>query len=241
MRMDDLTHRYCFPEISVARRPFGVSNFRDADAFEALVAVEDFEYLKSGHPVPPRVADLVDLAVAVSAADRLSICKDDAPNVIEVALPVRDPGLFGDAATSKLLADVLYWYTGDHWRFCFSQHSAFRRGSELQECLPLDGQNSTVEVALWSGGLDALAGLYNRLLLSPEASFTLLGTGSSNIVHRGQKETILAVARVPAFAGRTKLVRIPIRVTGTISRHKNPELRAARVRVPPPRCRVCLS
>lgn len=224
--MDDLTHRYCFPEISTTRRSFGVNNYRDADAFEALVAVEDLEYLKSGHPVPPRVADLVDLAVAVSAADRLSICKDDAPNVIEVALPVRDPGLFGNAATSKLLADVLYWYTGDHWRFCFSQHSAFRRGAELQECFPLDDRKSAVEVALWSGGLDALAGLYNRLLLLPETSFTLLGTGSSNIVHRGQKETILAMSQVLAFAGRTRLVRVPIKVTGTISRPKSPELRA---------------
>ena len=226
MRIDNPTHRYCFPEIGVAGRPFEVNNYRDADAFRAFVAVEDIEFLKSGHPIPSHVADIVDLAVAVSAADRLSVCKDDAPNVIEIVLPIRDPGLFGDAAMSKLLADVLYWYTGDHWRFSFSRHSTFRRGSELQECLPLNGLASPVEVALWSGGLDALAGLYNRLLLSPATSFTLLGTGSSNIVHHGQKETILAVARVPAFAGRTKLVRIPIRVTGTISRPKNPELRA---------------
>lgn len=225
--MDGLNYKYRFPNINEVEQPFVMVTSKDEENFQASIAVDDFEYLKSGRSMPANVADVIDLAVAVSAADRLSVCKDDDPNLIEVELPVRNPELLNASNVTELLKNILNWYTGDHWRFSFSARGSLRRRAELQQCLSLDfSQRGPAEVALWSGGLDALSGLYNRLLASSENRYILLGTGSSNIVHNGQKHTALSVERVKAFTGRTKLVRVPVKVLGTKDRPKNSALRA---------------
>jgi len=224
--MNSFTYSYRFSDINDSSRYFAVDNYRDSESYQACIAVDDREFLKTGRTIPANAADIVDFAVAVAAADRLSISKDDTRNSIHVVLPVRNPEAFSNSRTSKLISDILYWYTGDYWYFSFTKHSGLRRSSESQECLPFDLAHTPREVALWSGGLDALAGLYNRLNQFPETHFTLLGTGSSNIVHNNQKETIVAVERVATFLGRTKLIRIPIKITQTIEHQKNRQLRA---------------
>jgi hypothetical protein len=87
--------------------------------------------------VPAEIADLVDLAVTVQMADRMSIRQEDFPCQIHIVLPVRHPEIFDQPHITKCLQDVLYWYTGDYWLFKFKRRSTHGRRAELQNCILL--------------------------------------------------------------------------------------------------------
>ncbi len=55
------------------------------------------------------------------------------------------------------------------------------RLTELQMCMPFADPVQPVKVALWSGGLDSLAGLYNQLLAESTTKYTLFGTGANHV------------------------------------------------------------
>lgn len=166
---------------------------------------------------PAIVADLVDLAVAIHASDRLAPHNlSGKPRRLHVDLPVRHPELLNAGLFRTKLEDLLEWATGSQWIFDFQRRIASGRLVE-QQVLPIAPRGC--EVALWSGGLDALAGLYTRLQTIPEKSFMLFGTGSNDIVYARQGEVAENVQ--PFFPGRFNLFRVPIRFDNSGSQHKN--------------------
>jgi hypothetical protein len=119
----------------------------------------------------------------------------------------------------------LHWFTGDHWSFDFARQTHGGRTAELQTTMPLtDDRSKPLEVALWSGGLDSLAGLCNRLLAEPSGSYLLLGTGSNTILHSTQQQ--VAVGLREKFPGRVRLVQIPIRLDESAALRKAPSQRS---------------
>jgi hypothetical protein len=80
------------------------------------------------------------------------------------------------------------------------------------------------EVTLWSGGLDALAGLYTRLKENPEISFMLFGTGSNDNAYARQEQVFQALQ--PSFPNRLNLCRAPIRFSESNLHTKNKISRA---------------
>jgi 7-cyano-7-deazaguanine synthase in queuosine biosynthesis len=80
------------------------------------------------------------------------------------------------------------------------------------------------EVALWSGGLDALAGVYTRLKSFPERSFPLFGTGSNDNTFARQQKVFRALN--PLFPNRLELCRAPIRFSKSNHQQKNKLSRA---------------
>jgi hypothetical protein len=171
---------------------------------------------------PAIVADLVDLAVAIHASDRLACYSlHRKQRRLQVMLPVRHPELLSAEPFQTKLEQLLDWATGSEWVFDFQRRIAPERLVEHQS-LPIAPQGC--EVALWSGGLDALAGLYTRLRMYPEKPFVLFGTGSNNSVYARQERVAKAVQSI--FPGSCHLFRVPIRFHDSDMQHKNKRSRA---------------
>ncbi|GEM_PF-2113259 len=113
--------------------------------------------------IPSLHADLIDLAIAVHVADRFAIGRADLPRRLRVQLPLRNRELFDRPTVVEKLREILLWYTDDQWEFVFTSRQASGRIAERQGCLALGEQPRSTEVALWSGGLDSLAGLIQRM------------------------------------------------------------------------------
>jgi hypothetical protein len=192
-----------------AERPFGVSLDDTELARLALAAV------------PPAAADLLDLAVAVYAADRLAPYHlSRGYRRVRVRLPLRDPDSF--EAAHDVLEELLEWTTGSHWTFAFPRRTAPLRVAERASALPFP--RSPVEVALWSGGLDALAGLDARVRQDADTRFVLVGVGGSDVM-LGRQRTVYDALGGDS-ARRASLARLPIHLSGLAGYPKNKLSRA---------------
>jgi hypothetical protein len=140
-----------------------------------------------GDVVPAECADLVDVAIAVYVADRL--CRRHprtAPRAeplwqrrMHVEVPMREPERWRDGLGGPL-ARLLSFLTDDVWTFTFVPRSgASARPSESQRSLFLEPPPSPASAALFSGGLDSLAGLVARLVEHP-AETVILFCGRTN-------------------------------------------------------------
>jgi hypothetical protein len=188
------------------------------------IALDDREFkLRVKREFPSVVADLIDLAVAIHFSDRLVIqdlCKEQAR--IHVVLPVRHPEIMNTESFQFQLRSLLEWATGSRWIFDFSKRSNVERF--VVEHPSLLAPTQDCEVAMWSGGLDAFAGLYQRLRTYPEKSFVLFGTGGNDNVHKLQKDTEKQIRAI--FPGRCHLYRVPIRFCDSNAVRKNKITRA---------------
>jgi hypothetical protein len=190
---------------------------------EISIFDQDFKY-RSIQEFPSIIADLIDLSVAIHASDRLSEQKlDQGQTYINVILPVQNFEHMNATRFQEKLADLLEWATGSRWSFTFKKRDLAERIIEQQQVLPITIPQDC-EISLWSGGLDALAGLYTRLKNDPERSFLLFGTGSSDTVYKRQKVVFNALNEL--FPNRLYLCRVPIRFSGSNSFKKNKISRA---------------
>jgi len=178
---------------------------RHGETSSFRVKVDDSQ-LRYQSTTPPQVADLVDLASAIYVADRLSIRKKDCKRYIQVELPVRHRELFQKLSLMELLKNVLYFYTEDNWSFEFQERKGQRRLAEDRGALTLG--NEEREVALWSGGLDSLAGLWTQITKSPQKQFTLFGTGSSDFILKKQQEIADLVRKT--WSKSINLIQVPL-------------------------------
>ena len=159
----------------------------------------------------PAAIDLLDLAAAIYAADRLGrhTLEGVRPHV-HLTLPVRAPQALREH--EPLLQEILDWLTGSDWTFSFSQRSGLPRKSEVGPLrIPFPVENT--ECALWSGGLDALAGLYERASADDARRFLLIGTGANTQALGRQQDVFAGLHAV--LLRRVSLVRIPIHPRGT--------------------------
>lgn len=218
-------YTYTFSDIGEKAGSVQVDNHRQTAKYWSQIAVKDQQLLSVGyHRVSAEVADLIDIAVAVYTADRLSKRHREQPCHIQLVVPVRCPEIFNRAPIIEELQDVLYGFTEDHWYFSFTKRIAYGRWSELQMSMILpDEPNRYTEIALWSGGLDSLAGLYNRLFTNAQASYVLLGTGGSTYIQGVQQRVANSVNK--GFPHSTQLVQIPIQLSRTADLPTNRDMR----------------
>ncbi len=213
--MSELDYVYRFDDIMQKQSLLQFANLRKNEQHDVYVKVNDSQLLlKRHHQMPAEIADLVDLAVTVYIADRLSIQENGISRNIHIILPVRHPEILNSSPVVEHLQEILYWYTSDHWSFEFTLRNRYGRPAELQMCMPLiDSSNNPVEVALWSGGLDSLAGLQNRLLANPSMHYLLFGTGANNFVHYTQQRVAEAIGN--KFPGCTTLIQLLVQLDET--------------------------
>ncbi|NJK29339.1 MAG: hypothetical protein HC940_03875 [Acaryochloris sp. SU_5_25] len=189
------------------------------------IAVDDSEFsCRVQKEFPSVIADLIDLAIAIHAADRLTFQSlRQQQNRIHVVLPVRHPEILNKSSFQDNLFSLLEWATGSRWAFEFSKRVDLGRAVEQQPLLT-SADPYVSEVALWSGGLDALAGLYTRLQENPVISFMLFGTGSNDNAFARQEQVFQVLK--PSFPNRLNLCRTPIRFSESNLHTKNKISRA---------------
>ena len=113
--------------------------------------------------LPGNAADLLDLALAIYAADRSSQRDFKQQNTgqrrIVVRLGLRNPDLWTAPGTASRLQEFLYWLSGDEWSFRLDERRAVQTPAECGAFLFKIPPEPPVSVSLFSGGLDSLAGL----------------------------------------------------------------------------------
>jgi hypothetical protein len=189
------------------------------------IGVDDSEFrYRIQKEFPSIIADIIDLAVAIHAPDRLVFQSlRQQQTRINVVLPVRHPEILNKSSIQDKLTSLLEWATGSRWIFEFSKRVDLGRDFEQQSSIESTSPYVD-EVALWSGGLDALAGLYTRLKKNSETSFMLFGTGSNENALARQEQVFQALK--PSFPNRLNLCRVPIRFSESNSHTKNKISRA---------------
>lgn len=140
--------------------------------------------------VPREMSDLLDVAVAVYLADRLA--RRHVPGNryehhwrrgMHVKVPVRDVPLWRSARVTDALERALGYLTEDAWSFEFVQRPPNRgRVSEgVHYLFPPDLENPIL-VALFSGGLDSLAGFAKDLETHRSGGIVLVSANTNRNV-----------------------------------------------------------
>jgi Queuosine biosynthesis protein QueC len=183
------------------------------------LTIDDSEFgCRVQQEFPSIIADLIDLAVAIHAADRLTFQNFRQEQTrICVVLPVRHPERLSATPFQDKLSSLLEWATGSRWLFDFSKR--LDSGRIIEQPLLSSTDSYVGEVTLWSGGLDALAGLYTRLKANHEKSFMLFGTGSNDNALDRQNKVFKALQH--SFSDRLNLCQVPIRFSESSLHQKN--------------------
>jgi 7-cyano-7-deazaguanine synthase in queuosine biosynthesis len=190
------------------------------------VEIEDSSVWNQGFSCNSSIsADMLDLALAIHAIDRIVPRPQNKSLSFYVELPVRVLDVFERNDVKNLLTETLRWYTEDNWHFEFSKRAILGRQKEIQYRFPTETSfTENADFVLWSGGLDSLAGLYTQLNNNPESNYVLVGTGSNTQVHTKQNELAKKIERF--FPKRTLLKQVPYSWSNTPSSEKNVYQRA---------------
>ena len=218
-------YTFCFSPVLNSNGFVRFINHSKLEENTICLTVNDKEFKYRVHrEFPSVIADLIDLAVVVHTCDRLTV-QDlrREQTCIHVMLPVRHPELLSTEPFYTKLQDLLEWATGSKWVFDFQKRTVSGRSVEQQSIL-LATVPEGCEVALWSGGLDALAGLYTRLQTIDTVPFMLFGTGSNSSVYARQEKVFQAIRQ--SFPTRLHLCRVSINFSNSKPLRKNPITRA---------------
>ena len=132
----------------------------------------------------PRIADLLDLVMAIYAADRQSRRDFKEANTgqrsIHVCVGVRDLQFWTESRIAQKFKDFLYWLSEDVWSFDFGRRQGAPTLAESERFLFRFSPDPPVTVSLFSGGLDSLAGLAAHARESPGNSYFLVSGYTQN-------------------------------------------------------------
>jgi hypothetical protein len=167
-----------------------------------------------GKGLPPIFEDLINLAVMAYVADRAIRRRrpeGEAGSLLwqrdlELHVPVTDPARWNNAEIGDLLSDALGCLTEDRWKFHFLPREIKREPLQRVLFPPVD----PVRVALFSGGLDSLAGL--ALDLDKEQDGTVYGvTCATSSRLLGKQRKIVRVLRKKS-SNRLVPIVIPVKL-----------------------------
>ncbi len=195
-----MTHKTLNRKISEVHR-FDFDDGSVAGELEKYYWVNDTQLSGAfGSNLPPRFADLVDLAMAVYHADRRAQRVRN-PLVLtgqrdlRIKLPLRDLTFWNKREVTDRLTNLLYWFTEDQWTFTFVPRRGTPRLAETKTYLFPLSVNPPAAVVLFSGGLDSLAGLCTQLEKSPDHSFVLLSGWTHNRMDHIQRNLVKGLRR----------------------------------------------
>jgi hypothetical protein len=138
-----------------------------------------------------QVADLVDIASAISWADRkyrrtrsYGVFGNSLGwmRTFHIKLGVREPDLWNSTPVKSFLESYLRWHTEDTWDLQFVRLGGIRRPSDVAVQTALfkaPPENATV--VLFSGGLDSLAGTADMLQTKRDRTLFLLSAVHSRL------------------------------------------------------------
>lgn len=146
--------------------------------------------------VAPALADLVDVAMAVYIADRVCPRRRGAAGgpghrwhrVLRLTVPVRHPERWHAPAAGALLQEILCGLTDDTWDLEFVPRRAPSR--TIQGSLRAPDAEQPCVVALFSGGLDSLAGLCSEALEYVDTRFVLVSGWTNGRLRARQRALV---------------------------------------------------
>ncbi len=171
--------------------------------------------LPFGRKLPPLLEDLVDLALTVYAADRLVRRQQpgEARNrwcwhrQFELHVPVSNPERWTQPEVLRLLGEALGFFTEDQWVFEFHRRPQPRPAWAVQGTL--FPPEPPVKAALFSGGLDSLAGLVSQLA-EGVSTFAVLTCATNARLLRKQRDLLETLHG--RYATRLVPVVLPLRL-----------------------------
>lgn len=151
--------------------------------------------------LPERVADLLEIAMAAHAIDRLTPrslrdpigrgwCRELVP-----VIGVRDPEFWSSTALTDALTGVLDWLTDDVWRPAFVPLRGGRPPEEVQGTLFTLTPDRAAAVACFSGGLDSFAGAAIELGQPADLELVLVGQSGTSRARALQRQLATALAQ----------------------------------------------
>ena len=175
--------------------------------------------LAFGSVISVELADFTDVVMAVHMADRISPRapphtrdpQDSWCRCFHLRIPVRDAALWSSPAVQGELRNTLNHLTDDHWEFDFVARNGEARVSESQHFLFRTPPKLPVSAALFSGGLDSLAGLYVDLVERPQDSVVLFSAATSSRLGQHQRELLRHLAEHSGRRLRTIVVPLGLR------------------------------
>src|SRR5579864_2434155 len=187
--------------------------------------------------LPRDLAGLEDIACTVYLADRLA--RRPSPNRgeheegwgrdLHLQVPVADPLRWSDVRLVDQLRDLLWLETNDRWSFEFVERQTLR-SAELVEPLFRMPLRAGARAALFSGGLDSLAGLCIDLVERPDQDFVIVSVRTNDRIGAVQDQLMVAVRDRFGRAQR-ELVHVAINIGfGQDSHHFDNEERSQRSR-----------
>ena len=185
--------------------------------------------------LPAALADLLEVVMAVYAADRRSprVFKGASAGQrsIRVRVSVRDPGLWATTDMGHKFAELLYWLSEDKWSFEFEGRQAAPSSAESERFLFQLPSEPPVTVSLFSGGLDSLAGLVARAQGGSAGSDILVfGYTHNRLVHqqRLQVDSLRSARRnggLPDESSEIRHVAVPFGIRKPRGHREEPSQR----------------
>ena len=178
---------------------------RDINNLEANISIEYAKFVKEPENLPPRILDFLQIAAHVYCADRLvhrgerdSISNNAWARSLEFHVPVLDYDFWNNPLLKKALSDALVFMTGDR-KYDFVFHKSelgHLPKEEFKQLTIFSDEDKLVEggddsdVILFSGGLDSLAGVVERLNQFPSNKQILVSHVANNVVMHTQKKIV---------------------------------------------------
>jgi 7-cyano-7-deazaguanine synthase in queuosine biosynthesis len=149
---------------------------------------------------PPRCIDLLQIASAVYAVDRISKRKFVGANEhgfrrFCLQVEVRDIDFWGQIGVADSVSQILRFLTCDDWRFDFIARNDAKAADGHQDFLDLTKDYQPKFGALYSGGLDSAAGLANRLLNGAN-DFVIVTVGHQTNLHYQVKKQLTGLVEL---------------------------------------------
>jgi len=150
--------------------------------------------------LPREVAALEDVACTVYLADRLARRpalnradhEDGWARELDLRIPVADLARWCDDQLKSELRALLWLQIDDRWNFQFVERQILR-SSELVEPMFRMPLRADARAALFSGGLDSLAGLCIDLASRPDQDFVVVSVRTNGRVGAIQDELMSAI------------------------------------------------
>lgn len=178
---------------------FDFSNIKQSSELEGYFWVNDSRYIQAfGSILPARLADLIDLAMAIYYSDRrvrrIRTQFETGHREIRIRLPMRELEIWRSKRVNADLAELLSWFTEDSWEFEFTKLDIHRK-SEFERPLFRSSVSDPNITLLFSGGLDSLAGLCTLMDKNRDCSFVLVSGSTSQLLTRIQRDLIRELAK----------------------------------------------
>ena len=180
---------------------------RDIGELTSNITIGYDRFLENPSELPPRILDLLQIAAYVFCGDRMSnrgerdsVGNDAWARLFEFHIPVMDLEFWDREQTKQALNEVLIFMTGDR-RYNFVFTATNRNPAEkVNEQLSLfsniyselDEVDQT-DIMLFSGGLDSLAGVIQRLNEHPDRSLCVVSHKSNKSVTHTQSALLHAI------------------------------------------------